>query len=68
MDDDDAAIVAEATWETESGRYGWRCYQRPDGSDWVEYWGTRIEDWGTRVFGTIGEAERWVNTRDRRSA
>jgi hypothetical protein len=59
----DARIVIDDVWETEGGRYGHRAYQWPDLTGWDEYWGTRIEDWGTRVFATFGEAERWANAR-----
>lgn len=61
---DDATIVAEETWEHEGGRYGWRRYAYPTGGGWTEYWGTRIEDWGTRVFASLDEAARYVGTRD----
>jgi hypothetical protein len=66
--DEDATIVIDDAWETEGGRYGHRAYQYPDTLGWDEFWGTRIEDWGTRVFGTFAEAVRWVNTREDRDA
>lgn len=61
--DDDAEIVAFEDYHSEGGRYGHRAYQRPDGTGWDEYWGSRIEDWGTRVFASLEQAARWVNTR-----
>lgn len=63
MSEDDAALRREEVWYVAGGRYGHRVYRRPDGSGWDEYWGTRAGDWGTRVFGSLIEAERWVHTR-----
>ncbi len=60
---EDADIHAEEQWETEGGRYGHREYRHADGTGWHEYWGTRIESWETRVFGTLDEARRYVNSR-----
>ena len=61
-EDEDIVIIVDDVWETEGGRYGHRAYQRPDTTGWDEFWGTRIEDWGTRVFATVTEAERYVNS------
>lgn len=62
--EDVAAIVAERTWEHEGGRYGWRRYEPTDGRPgWTEYWGSRVETWGTRVFASLDEAARYVGTR-----
>lgn len=60
----DATIVAEETWGHEGGRYGHRAYQYRDGTGWDEYWATRIESWGTRVFASLAEAARYVGSRD----
>jgi hypothetical protein len=60
---DDATIHDEEQWETEGGRYGHREYRYRDGTGWHEYWGTRIEDWGTRVFASLDEARHYVNHR-----
>lgn len=59
----DAWIVESEQWETEGGRYGRRRYEDDHGGGWVEFWGTRIENLGTRVFGTLDEARRYVNSR-----
>jgi hypothetical protein len=61
--EEDAAIVHDEVWHSEGGRYGHRAYQHSDGLGWDEFWGTRIEDWGTRVFGTLEDARRYVNQR-----
>jgi len=61
--EEDATIIVDDVWQTEGGRYGHRAYQYADGLGWDEYWATRIEDWGTRVFGAFEDAQRYVNQR-----
>lgn len=60
---DDPVEISARQWETEGGRYGSRVYQYPDGSYFIQHWATRIEGRGTRVFGTLDAAKRYVNSR-----
>lgn len=61
--EEDATIVQDEVFHSEGGRYGHRAYQYTDGKGWDEFWGTRIEEWGTRVFATFEEARDYVNQR-----
>lgn len=60
---DDPTELDARTFATEGGRYGARRYRERDGREWTQYWGTRAESWGGRVFATLAEAARYVNSR-----